>query len=90
MTKWEYKTHTYCPYRGECLTVMPVDRRPLREILAALGEEGWEFVMKEKVRQCPGGGAHEELTFKRPVEEQPIQFDDGLMMVRGRLRYDPS
>ena len=68
MTKWEYKTHTYCPYAGECNTLIPVDRRPLREILAALGEEGWEFVMKEKAGQCPGGGAHEELTFKRPLE----------------------
>ncbi len=83
MTKWEYKTHTYCPYTGECLTVMPVDRRPLREILAALGEEGWEFVMKEKAGQCPGGGAHEELTFKRAIEEISSEEREA---VRQRLR----
>ena len=68
MTKWEYKLHTYCPWAGRCDALAPVDRRPLRKILAELGEEGWELVMKEDAGQCAGGGAHEELTFKRPLE----------------------
>ncbi len=70
MTKWEYKLHTYCPYAGECNTLIPVDRRPLRMILANLGAEGWELVRIEKAGQCPGGGAHEELLLKRPIEER--------------------
>lgn len=95
MTKWEYKFHTYCPYAGKCLTVMPVDRRPLRFILAALGAEGWELVRIEKAGQCPGGGSHEELLFKRPVLDVLILSVDPLMALSAhripeRPCHDPS
>lgn len=89
MTKWEYRIT-----QEEIVGPSYAYTGSLGDTLNEWGEQGWELVAMIAEEGPPTASYKQVMTytctFKRSVEEQPVRLDDGLMIVGGKLRYDPS